>query len=809
VVGEYALPPVRLPGYVDPVEMRGIVVAPTDAPGRRPLVLFLHGRHATCYDPSGQGPTTDGWPCPAGALPVPSHRGYLYAQRLLASQGYLTVSIAANGVNGQDSAVDDAGAQARSSLVRRHLALWSAWSGAGRAVAPSAVRAAPRADLSRVLLVGHSRGGEGVNRAAMDSVSPPPDDALPPPVRWRIRGTVLIGPTIFGHNPTPDVPSLTILPGCDGDVTDLQGQLYVDGTRGVSRGVALHSAVYLLGANHNFFNSEWTPGQASAPAWDDFSADSQDPVCGTRSGVFRLTAQRQQAAGATYVAAAARLFIGGDDRVRPLLDGSGVRAPSADPARAYSHAVGAGRTPLLVPSAAVRGTGPGVRVCPQVHPDPAAACLPDDEPDQRSPHFAWFGWTNPERGRYAVALSWNPEPTPARPPGGGRGPDRRDAKAKPVVAPPDGAPPGAGSPPAGVSGLRLATPASVAGATALALRLIVPPNSAGTRLGVTLVDDAGRRAPLGEVRLDGLPGTAHTTSYWAQEARLPLAPGALAGVDPARIAGLELAPRDGAGRAWLLDAWGWRPGTPAARAVALPRVDLGELTVAEGDEGVRTYRMPVRASGRGAGQVRLFLTDPVTAEVTERVVTVRPGTGTVEVPVEVRGNTRYSYDQRHRVAAKAVHGAVVGDYSGGVTVGNDDPMPEITVTPLTDRVSEGGALSWRITLAADADADIWADFPVLAPADGTELSSADVDPTWFENATGEPPLPARPLSRAGVWLWATVPAGKLTAVMTVPTVTDDVAETEELLRIQLVTYPPGAEDPVPGMELTGTVIDEP
>ncbi|MET9663519.1 hypothetical protein ABZY11_43515, partial [Streptomyces sp. NPDC006510] len=332
VSGEYALKSVRLPGFTAPVEMRAAVVSPVGAPGRRPLALFLHGRHYTCFNAKGdQGMS---WPCEAGTQPVPSHRGYLRDQKLLASQGYVTVSISANGINGQDDVADDGGAQARSSLVRLHLARWADWS-RNRAGAPAAVRAAPSADMSEVLLVGHSRGGEGVNRAALDSLYRPPadQDGYRGPVRWRIRGTVLIGPTIFGQNPVPDVPSMTILPGCDGDVSDLQGQIYVDGTRGVSRGAALHSAVYMVGANHNFFNSEWTPGQAEAPADDDFwDGDTPDPVC-TPGKKARLTATRQQAAGATYIAAAARLFVAGDDRVRPLLDGSDRRAPSAGPAR--------------------------------------------------------------------------------------------------------------------------------------------------------------------------------------------------------------------------------------------------------------------------------------------------------------------------------------------------------------------------------------------------------------------------------------------------------------------------------------------
>src|SRR5215471_11884393 len=41
------------PGFDGPVEVRGSVVHPTDLSGGPfPLIVFLHGRHATCY----QGP---------------------------------------------------------------------------------------------------------------------------------------------------------------------------------------------------------------------------------------------------------------------------------------------------------------------------------------------------------------------------------------------------------------------------------------------------------------------------------------------------------------------------------------------------------------------------------------------------------------------------------------------------------------------------------------------------------------------------------------------------------------------------------
>jgi hypothetical protein len=765
VTGEYALDPVRLPGYAEPVEMRAVVVAPSGAEGRRPLALFLHGRHYTCYKPGGDDITGD-WPCTSGMKPVPSHRGYLRDQKLLASQGYVTVSISANGINAQDAEAEDAGAQARSSLVRQHLARWADWAD-HPGTAPAIVRTAPAVDLSKVLLVGHSRGGEGVNRAAMDSLYPPPadQDGYHGPVRWHIRGTVLIGPTIFGQNPVADVPSLTILPGCDGDVYDLQGEVYVDGTRRVSNGAALHSGVYMVGANHNFFNSEWTPGQAQAPANDDFwdEPDHRDPVCSPGTAT-RLTANQQHQAGATYIAAAARLFVAGDDKVRPLLDGTGRRAPSAGPARVLSHAVGARRGAGFLPDDDVTVTGG--RLCSAVDPSATAACLGRDTVGG-SPHFARWE-TDREPGRRAVALRWSAAGSAVR--------------------------------------VKPAAPVSLGGAKALALRVIVPPNTKGTRLDVSVTDTSGRHRTLGRVRVDGLPGSGRTTSYWAREVRVPIAADDWAALDLHHVKSLELTPRSTSGRAWLMDAWGWAPGTPEALEAPLPRVDVGRLTVKEGDSGVRSYQVPVRVSGQGSGQVRLFVVDPVTGKVADRLVTVRPGEHDIHVPVTVEGNTRYGEDLAQDVFVKAVRTAVVGGHRGGVTVTDDDPVPTVTVTPVADRVAEGKPLKWRVSLSAVADREVAALFLVRPVTGGTELSTKDVDPAWLKENTGASPDPERPLSKVdGLSLWVQVPAGARSAEVTLPTVKDRVREPSESARFHL-TDDNGRPTPG-GPLLTGTVLD--
>ncbi|MFE0426189.1 hypothetical protein, partial [Streptomyces sp. NPDC058953] len=762
--GEYTLESVRLPGYQEPVEMRATVVGPTDAPGKRPLALFLHGRHSTCYEPGGNS-SGMWWPCKPGMKEIPSYRGYLHDQKLLASQGYVTVSVSANGVNAQDGRQADHGAQARSSLVRHHLARWAEW-GENPAKAPAAVRATKPADLSKVLLVGHSRGGEGVNRAALDSATPPPPagDGYRGRVNWRIRGTVLIGPTLFGQNPAPDVPSMTVLPGCDGDVSDLQGQLQLDAARGTGRGTALHSAVYMVGANHNYFNTEWTPGQAEAPASDDVW-DDESPVCSERAE-HRLTARQQQTAGSTYIAAAARLFVAGDDRVRPLLDGSGWRAPSADPARVSTHAVGGNRTPAILPDAPLSVTNG--RVCRQVSTDDALACgVGSGSGPGQSPHFAAWTAASDEPGRNAVTARWTEPGTPVR--------------------------------------LTPKRSFSLAGSDALALRVIVPPNSSGTRLDVTLTDTSGKRVRLGRVTVDGLPGSDTTTAHWAREVRVPLKAAADAGVDTRRIRSLELTPRGGPGELWLMDAWGWRPGTPAVRPAPLPRIDVNRVSVDEGGSGTRTHRVTVRATGEGTGTIKLATLDPKTWKSTVRTVSVSAGRP-ADVSITVEGNPRYDIDRDHMIAAKAVHGTAVGSALGGVLVRNDDPIPVITVTPVADAVTEGRKLTWKVSLSEPADTGIETPFAFQPVDGGTELSTKDVDKEWLADQLGLPADPEQPLSTNHPFLWATVPEGGTSLEVSVPTTTDTLTEPEETLRAQVFVLDEEG-NLVGGPVLTGRVTD--
>ena len=324
-----------------PLEVLAEVVAPVGAPTPMPLVLFLHGRHSTCYGLDPEPFVTGDWPCPDGTLPIPSHQGYRYVAELLASQGYLTVSISANGVNGQDGWVADGGAAARSALIHHHLGLWADWNTAGGDPWGGIFQGA--VDLDHVVLVGHSRGGEGVERAAVDAS---PADG------YTIVGLVPIGPTSFGRQVGAGIATAVILPYCDGDVVDLQGQSYIDQSRDLTRDRALRSAVMVIGTNHNFYNTEWTPGLAQAPADDDWlwAGPADEPTCGPE-GAGRLTPEEQQAVGATYIAALVQVAVERDAAAASLLDGSKVRAASAGRARVLTHALGGRRSLVYKPRA--------------------------------------------------------------------------------------------------------------------------------------------------------------------------------------------------------------------------------------------------------------------------------------------------------------------------------------------------------------------------------------------------------------------------------------------------------------------------
>lgn len=694
--GSYVRPSWKYPGLRRKLEMKARVVAPASpsVAAAGPLVLFLHGRHSTCYRRK-PARIEGGWPCPKGTRPIPSDLGYDYLQRVLASQGYVTVSVAANGINGQDEALPDGGANARAALVRRHLDFWSDAVASGRR----------QADMSRVILVGHSRGGEGANRAAA---------LIPGSAPYRIAGQVLLAPTNFARQSAAYIPTVTVLPYCDGDVSDLQGQAYTDNSIKLAPGDdSLKSSVVMFGANHNFFNTEWTPGISKAESADDSWAPPRS-LCGIR-GKTRLNAREQRGKALSYVAGAVQLMTGSDDRSRVLFDGSPVQAGPTTRAAVISQSVGAGKV-TLVPGSGVKpaaGGSAGVFTCRGYAGEGRLDCAHHIGAEV-TPHWP-SSYPPGIPTRPALAMSWK---KPGR-----------------------------------IATLALGHELDLAGMSSLDLRVVVDPDTRTARFGVSLIDAAGNRIALGPStgsRVNGMPSGQSTPGRWlARTLRLPVpAPGS-SSFDFSRVTGVRLLgarkPACGPGcpgmsRIRVLDISARPAGSfPAPPADRLALVRLKPTRVPEGGTGRRIAEVPFTITGNvtdPAARFRVIASGETgTTRIRPITVPVAPGqtSGTLRIPY--RGNNAFDLRRTIEVEVYPVRGVIPATSAVSVRLKDDDPKPRVRVRAVSRTVQSGRPARWRVSLSKPTG---WP--PVLdagfAPASGLpELRLGNLPAGWLARRT--------------------------------------------------------------------------
>ena len=723
---DYTLDRVRVPGMAQPIEMVGHVVEPTPgaATGPRPLVLFLHGRHAVCFNPKDATAYSEDRPCKAPFREVPSHLGYDYVQRVLASQGYATVSVRVNGINAQDYATPDGGADARARVVQAHLEHWVG------------LAAAHQVDLRRVVLVGHSRGGEGVDRAAI---------RIPLTAPYRIVGQVLVAPTDFAAQTAPYVPTVTLLPYCDGDVSDLEGQRFTDAGRDLTGDdTSLKSSVLVMGANHNFFNTEWTPGLSQAPAEDDW-AGAPDETCGS-ADPQRLGSAGQQAVATAYVAGAVHLFAAGDQTALPLFDGSRARVASQGTAQTLSHAIGGGRV-LRTPAQSTRlalADGATTRFCRGIAEDGrVVSCGHGVGPAGATPLWLQAGERSPARAFFEMAWTASGQ----------------------------------------TGGLLLTHPLDLTGRR-LELRTIVD-NRAGAAVRVRITDAAGASAlldPVGGGRLPGLGATPAVRKLWAQT--LVVDP-ASAAVDLSRIARVDLVGVSARGRVWVADLASAPDTLAAVPDRRLPTVDISRVRTVEGSGGQRIAQVPFHVNGEITAPARFVVqtVGQARGDVQRFAVDLAPGQTDGSIPVAYDADRRADYRLLvTEVTGWATRNVMTDRYLGGLGVVDDDPRPRVTIRAVANRVVEGRPVQWRVRVDRPVDYDITITGTVVRgrkPA----VQVADVAPSWADLHVG-PVKPGRPLWSTHAMTYDVLLPGSRSLLVSIPTRADDEVERAETLTMK-------------------------
>ena len=408
--GDTAFNPTNFPG---PVELTASIHYPTGLSGGPfPVIIFLHGRHATCFQ---GGAAFLEWPCTMGRQSIPSYQGYDYVSERLASDGYIVVSISANGINAKDNQVRDLGALARAELIQKHLDILNTFNTTGGS--PFGSKFVGKFDMTKIGTMGHSRGGEGVVRHyVLNNEKGAP---------YGIKAVFPLAPVDFNRFVVNNAALEVLLPYCDGDVSDLQGVHFYDDARyNVAGDPAPKHYVLVMGANHNFYNTVWTPSSSIAGAANDWLAfvpgGHSDSQCGTVAGNQRLTEAQQRGTGLAYITAFFRSYVGGETQFIPILTGDAPPPPSAQTNNLFVsyHAPDnpelrrdvnrlLDNTNLNINTLGAAVTQQGLSpydLCGGEPPQPQR-CLPD-QPNARQPHTTPSARSN-KRGLSQLRTGWS------------------------------------------------------------------------------------------------------------------------------------------------------------------------------------------------------------------------------------------------------------------------------------------------------------------------------------------------------------------------------------------------------------------
>ncbi|MEC8831582.1 MAG: hypothetical protein VX772_04430, partial [Bacteroidota bacterium] len=253
--------------------------------GPFPVVMMVHGNHSMIDYSDG---------------------GYAYLGEVLASRGIIGISVDENFINGHWSG-DFRGKEmpTRAWLLLKHLEQWRKWNKDVDAELYG------KADLDKVILVGHSRGGEAVSiAAAFNQLDRFPDNGNEKfEFGFGIKGVISIAPTDYRYNreiSLKDINYMSIQGAYDSDETSFWGMRPYHRLQFSENFDGFKTGLYMNHANHGQFNSTW--GRS------DFGA----PMKWLLNLTPLVTGEEQRQVAKVYVSAFAEAVLKGNKAYRPM-----------------------------------------------------------------------------------------------------------------------------------------------------------------------------------------------------------------------------------------------------------------------------------------------------------------------------------------------------------------------------------------------------------------------------------------------------------------------------------------------------------
>jgi hypothetical protein len=330
------------------LQIRGDLYRPSDYAGKSPLIVLVHGNHGSCDDAGDNTlnpPTCDVY--------KRNDSGYAYLGENLASWGYTVASL------DQDQMMMRQDGFARGMHQRRLLimALLDAFYEAnenGLAITPDSNIGdllKGKLDMTRIGLMGHSRGGDAV-ASFIDYNRMRPEGR-----RYPLRGVISLAPVDYERRAPYGVPFMSILPTCDGDVSNLQGARLFERSQYIEDDPYPSIQSSQVGGNHNWYNTVWeADGEDNNPATEEacsissptsirMSGDALEGLANTGSyamggtNVLPVTADKlnpeintrisgdparmgdQEKVGLATMSAFFRRYVGGEGAFEPYMTG--------------------------------------------------------------------------------------------------------------------------------------------------------------------------------------------------------------------------------------------------------------------------------------------------------------------------------------------------------------------------------------------------------------------------------------------------------------------------------------------------------